>query len=115
MSILQSTTFEGVFQHQRSGRSYAYKVSCCVAVNRQGWESMHLRGKVCCGDHAREITVLGHVDPAHPESSFLGREAAVAQDFVALACERDVAQASHAAACRPRPLAASFSSSDNVR
>lgn len=98
MSTLQSTTFEGVFQHQRSGLSYAYKVTCSLAVNRQGWESMHLRGIVWCGDHNREISVLGHVDPANPESSFIGREATVAQDIVALACERDIVQTSHAPA-----------------
>jgi hypothetical protein len=114
MSSLQSTTFEGVFQHQRSGRSYAYKVTCCVAINQQGWESMHLQGRVWCGDHDREITVLGHVDPNHPESSFLGREAAVAQDFVALACERDAAQASPMPAYQQRPLAPRFSS-DSAR
>lgn len=101
MSSLQSNTFEGVFQHQRTGRCYAYKVTCSVAVNRQGWESMHLRGRVWCGDHKREISVLGHVDPGNPESSFIGREALVAQDLVALACERDAAQAPRHQAVTP--------------
>jgi hypothetical protein len=106
MPNLNPISFEGIYQQPGTGRSYAYQVTCQLAVNLQGWQSMHIRGKVWCGERLNEFSVLGHVDP---EASLFGREAEVARDCVALACRRDAARASAA------PLTGSLPSDTGVR
>lgn len=87
MAILKQTSIYGSYAHPPTGHGYDYEVNCRVAIDLHGRESMHIRGQVSRGDAATEFVVIGHVDPGQ---SFLGREAEVAMDCVAVACARVV-------------------------
>jgi hypothetical protein len=85
MTNVPATSFEGRYLHSRTGRAYAYLVSCQVAVDASGRELVRVRGEVSRGGAHIRFSVQGHADSAN---SFVGREQAVALDCVAVACAR---------------------------
>lgn len=87
MAIRPPVSFEGKFNHPRTGNSYPYAGTVVVAIDNQGRESMHVRGAIRSESGGQfPLVALGKVDR---ERSFVGRELEVAEDFVAAQCERD--------------------------
>jgi hypothetical protein len=78
--------FEGTFMHPQTGESYPYAGTCVVAIDTQGRESMHVRGRIRRGGSDSPLVVLGHVDGRR---SFVGRESEAVNDFIAGCCTKD--------------------------
>lgn len=80
MAMLPPVSFQGTVRHPKTGAAYPYAGTCVVVIDRQGRESMHVRGSIRRGDQEAPVVVLGLVDR---DRSFIGREAEAANDCVA--------------------------------
>lgn len=86
MALLPPVQFEGTFMHPQTGEGFPYAGTCVVAIDSQGRESMHVRGRIKRGGTDAPLVVLGHVDRGR---SFVGRETDAVCDFIAAEWARD--------------------------
>ena len=80
MALRAPVPFQGTLRHPETGAVLPYAGTCVVDVDRQGRESLHVRGSIRQGDREAPLLVLGHVDR---HRSFVGREVEAVNDCVA--------------------------------